>query len=548
MMPPAFEDTMTNILDWLISSPGFMPHGHCYLWQPDTLWLNVGSDGLIAASYFAIPLSLYYFVRRRRSDINFPWLLLMFAAFIFLCGSTHLMEIWTVWNPDYRLAGALKLLTGLVSLATALALFRLAPTAMKLRTPRQLQEQVRARTAELAELNSRLHEEIAARDRAHAQLRELDARKDEFLATLAHELRNPLAPVLNAVKILGMDGTGEQRQRWGREVIARQATRMGLLLDDLLNVSRITRGRLDLKPETVGLESLVSMAVETSAPLIEAKRHTLAVTLGAATDIHADPLRLSQALSNLLTNAAKFTPPGGNIRLETRLQAQFLDIAVSDDGAGFDPQAAPQLFEMFSQAHRASGADGLGIGLALVKGLAELHGGSVHAESPGVGMGATFTIRLPRSLLREPGVERVPDIGAAAREARGPVADRRGRVLVADDNRDAADSLALALEASGHQVWATHSGGQALDVARRERPDVLILDIGMPDVDGYELARLIRAEPWGSHAALVAMTGWGQPQDKERARAAGFDVHLTKPVQPDEVDRVLAGFLQAHGS
>jgi CheY-like chemotaxis protein len=165
-----------------------------------------------------------------------------------------------------------------------------------------------------------------------------------------------------------------------------------------------------------------------------------------------------------------------------------------------------------------------------------------------VGLGSTFTIRLPRSLLREPGAERAPDTGAESREARGPGAVRHGRVLVADDNRDAADSLTLALQASGHQVWAAHSGGQALDVARRERPDVLILDIGMPDVDGYELARLIRAEPWGSHAALVAMTGWGQPQDKERARAAGFDVHLTKPVQPDEVDRVLAGFLQAHGS
>jgi CheY-like chemotaxis protein/anti-sigma regulatory factor (Ser/Thr protein kinase) len=311
-------------------------------------------------------------------------------------------------------------------------------------------------------------------------------------------------------------------------------------------VSRITRGRLDLKPETVSLESLVNTAVETSAPLIEAKRHALTLAFGAVADIHADPLRLSQALSNLLTNAAKFTPPGGTIRLETRLHADFLDISVSDDGAGFDREAAPHLFEMFSQAHRTSEADGLGIGLALVKGLVELHGGSVHAESPGVGLGSTFTIRLPRSLLREPGtVQRSPVTGVAARMAMRPGAVRRGRVLVADDNRDAADSLALALQASGHEVWAAHSGGQALDMARRERPDVLILDIGMPDIDGYQLARLIRAEPWGRHAALVAMTGWGQPQDKQRARAAGFDVHLTKPVQPDEVDRVLDGCLEA---
>jgi CheY-like chemotaxis protein len=251
-------------------------------------------------------------------------------------------------------------------------------------------------------------------------------------------------------------------------------------------------------------------------------------------------------LSNLLTNAAKFTPPGGNIRVQTRQGPQFLEISVSDDGVGFDPQKAPQLFEMFSQAHRAAEADGLGIGLALVKGLVQLHGGSVHAESPGVGLGSTFTIRLPRSLIREPAANwQVRAPGAPSHTDTFEVMGRRGRVLVADDNLDAADSLAVALQASGHEVWAAHSGGQALDMARRERPDVIILDIGMPDMDGYQVARLIRAEPWARHAALVAMTGWGQPEDKERARAAGFDVHLTKPVSPDHVDQVLAGCLEA---
>jgi CheY-like chemotaxis protein len=252
-------------------------------------------------------------------------------------------------------------------------------------------------------------------------------------------------------------------------------------------------------------------------------------------------------LSNLLTNAAKFTPAGGNIRLESRLAPEGLEISVRDDGAGFDAGQTAQLFEMFSQAHSAYEADGLGIGLALVKGLVELHGGTVRAYSPGVGLGSTFIISLPRSLIREPGSSHEPAAvcGKASRASAGAGAGRGGRVLVADDNLDAADTLALALQSSQHEVWTAYSGGQALEIARRERPDILILDIGMPDADGYEVARRIRTEPWGKRVVLIAMTGWGQPEDKERARIAGFDLHLTKPVHPDDIDRMLAGYLDS---
>jgi signal transduction histidine kinase/ActR/RegA family two-component response regulator len=529
---------MQESLVWLFSNPGFMPHGMCYLWQPGTLWLNVGSDGLIAAAYYAIPFSLYYLVRERRAEIPYPGVFLMFAAFIFLCGTTHVMEIWAVWQPNYRMAGALKAVTGIVSVATMVALFQIMPKAMLLRGPQQLQEEVRTRTAELARLNEQLSAQIGGRDRAEAQLRERDQRKDEFLATLAHELRNPLAPIRHAIKVLGVSAATAQQQHWAREVIDRQAGRMALLLDDLLEVSRITRGKLSLKKERVSVAALVASAVETVGPAIEAKALVLEVAVpDERIELEADPLRLSQALSNLLTNATKFTPRGGRIRLAVSKPSEGLVIEVSDTGIGFEPSRASMLFEMFSQGDLAAeGADGgLGIGLALVKGLVHLHGGSVHAQSPGEGHGATFTIRLPSSLL-------LPDSPSAGTSTAAiPPAKPGGpaRVLIVDDNRDAAGSLGLLLEFAGHHVTIAHSGGEALVLGRQVQPDIVLLDIGMPDLSGYEVARAARHEPWGMRAFLVALTGWGQVADKQRARDAGFDRHLTKPVDADLVDRLV---------
>jgi signal transduction histidine kinase/CheY-like chemotaxis protein len=391
-------------------------------------------------------------------------------------------------------------------------------------------------------------DEIQARSRAledsQEALRETDRRKDEFLATLAHELRNPLAPIRHAVRLLESPATDDARRVWARAVIARQAHRMALLLDDLLDVSRITRGRLDLRRERVELQSLVASAVETARPLIEAKRHDLELHLPAARlELDVDPLRMSQALSNLLTNAAKYTDAGGRIRLAVELQADNLAVSVTDSGIGLTDQSRSQVFEMFSQIEsaidRAEG--GLGIGLSLVKGLVALHGGSVEATSAGLGRGSTFTIRLPAAAVE-------------AREAPAAEPDlapkRRGRgckLLVADDNRDAAESLALVLQLAGHQTLIAHAGREALDLGRRERPQAFILDIGMPDMTGYEVARRIRLEAWGRGALLLAVTGWGQRDDKDRARAAGFDDHLTKPVDPDVVESLLEAFLSREG-
>jgi signal transduction histidine kinase/ActR/RegA family two-component response regulator len=387
----------------------------------------------------------------------------------------------------------------------------------------------------LARANSRLESTMAA-------LREADRKKDEFLATLAHELRNPLAPVIHAVKLMESAAADDAQRQWGREVIARQVQRMALLLDDLLDVSRITRGRLELRKDYVDLQSLVNSAVETARPLIDAKNHTLTLDLPAdSVVLEVDSLRLSQALSNLLTNAAKYTDAHGLIKLTALQDAEGLAIRVTDNGIGIESVVIKGLFEMFSQIDsaidRAEG--GLGIGLALVKGLVALHGGTVQATSTGLGQGSEFTIRLPRSVVverRAAGSSKLPSPVVLA----GP----RGKVVIADDNRDAADSLKLLLELSGYDTFVAYNGQEALDFGASERPSAFILDVGMPDMTGYEVARRIRQQAWGRNALLVAVTGWGQDDDKERAKSAGFDHHFTKPVNPEAVEQVLVASLK----
>jgi signal transduction histidine kinase/ActR/RegA family two-component response regulator len=404
-------------------------------------------------------------------------------------------------------------------------------------------DEVEFRERALRESNSALSVEVADRQAAEAALRDADRRKDEFLATLAHELRNPLAPIRHAVKLLEVHNATDAQREWGREVIARQVQRMALLLDDLLDVSRITRGRLELKKDYVTLQSLVATAVEAARPLIEAKSHALEVILPSEpVELEVDPLRMSQALSNLLTNAAKYMDAGGLITVTASVEPEALAIRVRDTGIGLSAAVIPHLFEMFSQVDsvidRAEG--GLGIGLALVKGLLALHGGTVAVASEGVGRGSEFVIRIPSAAIvaarrSEPAGNSVVALGGSA----------RGRILVVDDNRDAADSLAAVLRLFGHEVIVGHSGREALETGARERPDAIILDIGMPDMTGYEAARRIRREAWGRHVFLLAITGWGQADDKETARASGFDRHLTKPVDPDQVEILLAELLKS---
>jgi len=370
--------------------------------------------------------------------------------------------------------------------------------------------------------------------RAEEALREADRRKDEFLAVLAHELRNPLAPIRYAVAMARKDDRTETQRRQAQGIIERQVEQMGRLLDDLLDVSRITRGTLMLRRSTVELEAVVLAAQETARPLIEARRHTLLVRLpDEPLRLVADPVRLAQVLANLLINAAKYTDDGGRIELEAARESGALALRVRDNGIGISARMIPHVFTLFAQASPAleRSEGGLGIGLSLVRGLVELHGGTVGVFSRGEGQGSEFVVRLPIGQPEQ----------AVEPRAQGPLtaACRPLRLLVADDNRDSAASCAALLEASGHQVSVAHTGGQALELACRLEPDALILDIGMPELNGYQLAQRIRRTDWGRRALLIAITGWGQEQDRRRALAAGFDQHLTKPMDPRGLEALL---------
>jgi PAS domain S-box-containing protein len=387
--------------------------------------------------------------------------------------------------------------------------------------------------------------DVTASKRAEEALRLADRRKDEFLATLAHELRNPLAPIRSAAYLLGeAELTAELLQRC-RAIIDRQAGQMTCLLEDLLDVSRITSGRLDLKKRLVSLREIVDSAVETMRPMIDIKAHTLQVNLpDQPVLLDVDPLRISQVLTNLLANAAKYTDRQGRIELDAVANDGVLTVTISDNGIGVSTQDVPHLFEMFSQVSSAidRSEGGLGIGLALSKGLLDLHGGKIVAHSRGLGQGMCFVVTLPLAVeqKRYPSIQQVPE------PAYKPAHDRT--ILLVDDNRDAIDCLSAILQIAGYKVLTAYNGPDGLTMGAQEKPHIVILDIGMPKMSGYEVANRMRSEEWGRQALLIAATGWGQENDKRMAYDAGFDHHLTKPFDPREALAALAKWQKEKGS
>jgi len=382
--------------------------------------------------------------------------------------------------------------------------------------------------------------DVTERRRIERVLHDADRRKDEFLAVLAHELRNPLAPIRNAVQVIAR-APAQEVLATAAAILERQVSQMVRLIDDLLDVSRIAQGKLKLRRKPTSLVSIVDAAVETVQPLLRVKLHVFEQMLPAASvTIEADGVRVSQVLANLLHNAIKYTPPGGHISLAAEVDSRrrMIEIRVTDSGIGISPQSLETIFTMFSQLpdnEEAAGDapaknDGLGIGLALARAVVRLHGGTIHATSEGADRGSQFVLRLPLCVgARDPGP------APAAREA-----PPRWRVLVVDDNRDSAESLAAVLRLDQHQVFVAYGGREAIRVAERERPDVILLDIGMPDIDGYEVARLLRAGEQTASARIVALSGYGQAGDREKSFAAGCDGHLVKPVAAAD----LAAWLQ----
>jgi signal transduction histidine kinase len=408
----------------------------------------------------------------------------------------------------------------------------------------------------LTKANARLQREVAERERMEDALRvanrdlerrvqertdalqQADRRKDEFLASLAHELRNPLAPIRSAVEILQIGIASDADAARARAVIVRQVNHMTRLIDDLLDVSRITCDKLILQVGRVELASVVATAVETSRPLIDERHHTLTIRLPAAPVVlEVDSARLAQVLSNLLTNAAKYTAPGGDVRLTAEVQDTDVVIRVVDNGIGIGADMLARVFELFMQGDhpRERSGGGLGIGLTLARRLVEMHGGRLEARSDGADRGSEFLVRLPLALR--------PTHEAAPEGDQESALPSRRRVLVVDDNRDAAEMLAAMLGAWGQETRVAYDGKDALATAGAFQPEIVLLDIGLPDLDGYEIGRRMRTEPWGQRALLVAVTGWGQESDLERSRHAGFDRHLVKPVVPRVLRALMANAL-----
>jgi len=384
--------------------------------------------------------------------------------------------------------------------------------------------------------------DITARVKAEESLREADRRKDEFLAMLSHELRNPLAPILNAVGVLKRPGLSDERLEWAREVIERQVENLTRLVDDLLDVSRITQGKIALRRENLDMAAVVARALETSRPLIEARKHKLTVKLPPRpVRLNGDLIRLAQVISNLLSNAAKYTGEGGAIRLTAETVNDEVIALVEDNGIGIPAEDLQRIFDMFIQADRAldRAQGGLGIGLTLARGIVEMHGGRIEAFSEGPGRGSQFVARFPALADAHGGA---CESSLVVKDA-GTGASKTCRVLVVDDNVDSAESLSVVLALEGHKTKTAHDGPSALELARAFRPQVTLLDIGLPGMSGYEVARELRKQPGGRKAKLIALTGYGQEEDQRKSREAGFDHHLTKPVDYDALASLIDSFI-----
>jgi signal transduction histidine kinase/ActR/RegA family two-component response regulator len=387
-----------------------------------------------------------------------------------------------------------------------------------------------------------IREQFGSLQRAEAEVRLSDRRKDEFLAILAHELRNPLAPIRNSLYVLRATGTSDPLLQQVTETMDRQVGHMVRLVDDLLEISRISRGKVELRRVHTDLAAALAPALEASRPLIEQAGHALHTELPSGPiRLDADPVRLAQVFTNLLNNAAKYTEPPGLIRLEVRKLEERVEVSVSDNGLGIPAEMLPRIFDLFTQVDTASdrARGGLGIGLTLVKSLVEMHGGTVTAVSEGVGQGSCFTVSLPLAIDAPSGTptevpEDVPLPGPGACAALGVQ-----RVVVVDDNRDAADSLGQLLRLLGAEVRVAYDGPEALAVLAECRPTIVLLDLGMPGMDGYEVARRLRQQPHGRELTLIALSGWGQEQDQRRTREAGFDHHFVKPADLPRLQSLL---------
>ena len=530
----------------------YLPHGVCYAWQPGLIRLHLASDVLIGLAYLAIPVALVHFIRRR-ADIPFNWMFLLFGLFIVACGATHWMEVLTVWTPAYWVAGAVKAITAAASVPTAILLFLLIPKAVALPSIAQLEaaktalerEVAQRRDAEAALEEARRDLELrvdkrtselrvanALLERQREELAQADRAKGNFLAILSHELRNPVHAIRMNARVIRSQAIVPACES-AASAIERQVAKLAILLEELLDLVSLSR-KAAFRLTAADVARAVEGAIETTRADMYARRQAVVVSSedGPFTAM-IDSARLEQAVTNLLVNASKYSPEGSTIDVEIAREEASIVVRVRDAGIGITEEEMPRLFELFGRGAgaRHASADGLGIGLHIAHEIVAAHGGSLSARSDGRGRGCEFTIRLPAAPASAVTNE-------AHRHSGGSQAVDALRVLVVDDNRDAADSGAQNLRMLGHEVAVAYDGGKAVDDALAFKPDVAVIDIGLPVMNGYQVAETLRVAP--SPPAMIALTGWGTEQDKSDALRAGFARHLTKPVDFDDLMSLVA--------
>jgi|GEM_PF-5718779 len=530
---------------------GFHGHGYCYLWQTDLVAAHVISDAVIGLSYLSISITLVYIVRRTRQALPYGWLFVAFGTFIVACGATHLMEIWTTWQPVFWLAADLKIITAIASVVTAAVLPPVVPKVLALVAQARVSDERRvALEAAHDELDRRVRERTAALEaslqrerRLRAEAEEASRAKEDFLATVSHELRTPLNAIVGWSELLQRQNVDPATLARATAAIGRNARAQAQVVGDLLDVSRIAAGKLTLNLQQTDLVALVMTAVESVKPSADRKGLTIRVHLQqAALFARVDEQRLQQVVWNLLANAIKFTPDGGGITVTVEQAGSLARLSVSDNGIGIAPEFVPRLFERFTQAESSSTRRfaGLGLGLAIVRDLIRLHGGRIEVESAGLGAGATFRVVLPipSKAAGDRERDRVPEVPTDGSALVGRA------VLVVDDDADSLEIARAILQGAGAAVVTAASAGEGMAALAARAFDAIVCDIGMPQIDGHDFLTAVRRRRLTAAPAL-ALSGYASSVDARRAVESGFGQHLAKPVSPETLVAAVAALIAA---
>jgi signal transduction histidine kinase/ActR/RegA family two-component response regulator len=540
---------MIDFLSKLFDTSDFPPRWRCGIWTDGHGWLHIFSDLAIFGAYTAIPLVIAFFVIRRKQDVPFPRIFWLFVIFIFACGTTHLVEAIIFWQPVYRFAGLVKLLTAVASWLTVIALIKIVPQALHLPGLAALNAELKTEIEERKRTEQALRASEVEREnlldserRARHTAEQANRRTDEFLSVVSHELRTPLSAILGYAQLLrnGMIEPNEMSEAYA--VIERNGHAQVQIIDDLLDMSRIISGKLRLNVQSINPSEVIEAALETVKPAADAKEVKITKAFDPKVGvIVGDFDRLQQVVWNLVSNAVKFTPKGGRVQVSLEQVNSHLEIAVADTGCGISPDFLPHVFERFRQSEESTTRrhGGLGLGLSIVKQIVELHGGYVRAQSKGEGQGSTFVVSLPLQIAQ---VEAPNDrVLSGVGNGSSPILDLPSlkglTILAVDDEQDIANVLRFYLQQRGAKVITAVSAIEALEALESQKPDVIISDIGMPGTDGYQLIRAIRARgpEQGGTIPAIALTAFARSEDRKKALLAGFQNHLSKPVNHEEL-------------